>query len=453
MTLAGPALKRVALGATLLGLLGGCQDEGTGDLPNDFVWRSPHFVFHARARDAASCPEVLTTLEQHFEFLHGMLGFIWPTGRTIQYYKFADSADFSAHAPCPRGAGGCADGNDVYSYDLFEQHELVHTYLWPYGLPPPLVAEGTAVALACNRSIPDWPALSLSDAIRIRDPLTDTRLYDTGGRLVRHLLDSYGPELFMRFYPALRAHATFVDLDRALRGVFGAGADEIWAAALATPASCPPPFACSRDTLPGDGTPTPVAPTCGPPAARTFALAADGNVAISGSAVTTLGSCDSIPFSPLKLLPASDGVSHVGIAQLPAGHYHLDVSSGGSTALSLSEASQPWAGSDCSALQPFVVGANQYPSLRIVVPDGSTFWAVKLRFLDPHLLSVPAHAYAKPFATGTLTACPDCDFTSPLCQAVDLSSSLEVLWQGDYVLGIDMPGGARSAAVDISERW
>jgi len=298
--------------AVVLSLLAGCRGEGPGNLPNDSVWLSPHFAFHSRAQDTALCPDLLTTLEQHFYLLQGMLGFVWPSGHTIHYYKFVDRSDYVANAPCPHGSAGCADGSDVYSSDVFQQHELVHAYLWPFGLPPPLVAEGTAVALACNRAIPETPSLSLADAIQIHEALADTRVYDTGGRLVRYLLDYDGPEAFMRFYSGLGEQASFEDLDRTMRKVFGAGADEIWAAALETHASCPPPFACSRDALPGDGTPVPVAPICGlGKDDRTFALASDGDVALTGPVATTIGSCDPIPFSPIEAIPISGGASHI----------------------------------------------------------------------------------------------------------------------------------------------
>lgn len=116
------------------------------------------------------------------------------------------------------------------------------------------------------------------------------------------------------------------------------------------------------------------------------------------------------------------------------------------------EASQPWAGSDCSALQPFVVDAGQYPSLSISVPDGAAVWAVKLRFVDPHLLTVLSHSHSSTLRNVTITACHDCNFTTPLCQNANQSSPLDVLWQGDYALRIETSGGTGSTTIDITGR-
>jgi len=73
-----------------------------------------------------------------------MLGFEWPAAHVIHYYKFVDATDFAMNAPCPKGSGGCADGRGVYTFDPFHQHELVHAYLWPFGLPLTVVMEGAA---------------------------------------------------------------------------------------------------------------------------------------------------------------------------------------------------------------------------------------------------------------------------------------------------------------------
>lgn len=454
-TLAGRASPSLVVAVALLPLpMGACRVEEAHDLPGDLAWTSPHFIFHARAQDSLACPDALTNLEQHFALLEGMFGFVWPAGRSIHYYKFVDHPDFHANSPCPQGSGACADQSDVYSDEVFEQHELIHSYLWPFGTPPPLVTEGTAVALACNRPISDTPSLSLAEGIRIQDALSDLRIYDTGGRLVRYLLDRYGPQAFLRFYVQLGKHADFDDLDALMQEVFGAGADQIWAAALDAPTSCPPPFACSRDALPLDGTPVALSASCGLTTGnRTFALTTQTQVAIAAPSSTSVSSCDPIHFVAIRATSARRDTSHVGVVDLPAGHYYLEYPTDGpTTELAIREATQPWAGLDCSSLQPLVVAAGQYPDLSVSVPGGVSEWLVRLRFVEPHLLRLlPADlAGHKPF---TVTVCRDCDSASPLCVAYDARSSVrDVLWQGDYYLRFQTSNSSDAARLDIVRR-
>jgi hypothetical protein len=433
-------------------LLLACAPDTTANLPKDLAWTSPHFEYHARSADSDICGEMLGTLEQHFQFVQNLLGFAWPSGRIIKYYKFVDGDDFAAHAPCPSGAGGCSDGDGVYSNLLFEQHELVHAYLWPAGLPPPVIAEGAAVALACNIEIPEAPTLPLRDAISVGIALDDVRIYETGGRLARYLLDSYGGSAFMQFYVDLHRGMTFAEMDKVAQSVYGASADDLWAAALATHASCPQPFDCSRAALPSDGTAIQVAPTCGLKSdVRTFTVLADGNVAITAPGGTQLKSCDPVPFASVLATTYWAGAWQIGLLQLAAGRYAIDFPTGPSTVAAVVPA-QPWAGADCASLQPFVVGASEYPDLSVALPVGAPAWMVKLSFGGPHLLSV-ARGFAPNVAMVTATACPDCDFASPQCQTANLSDgAMNVLWDGDYVLRLETDDASVSSRVDILGR-
>ena len=432
-------------------LLLACSADFTPDLPRDLAWTSPHFEYHARSVDSDICGELLGTLEQHFQFIQDLLGFAWPVGRTIDYYKFSDSQDFTTNAPCPHGAGGCSDGS-VYSYAPFEQHELVHAYLWPLGLPPPVIAEGAAVGLSCSPGIPEIPTLSLRDALSVGIALDDVRVYETGGRLVRFLLDNYGGSAFLQFYAGLHRGATFEQLDQLARSIFGASADDLWAATLATHASCPQPFDCSRSALPSDGTTVQVAPVCGLKSdVRPFTVPADGNVAITAPAGTQLESCDPIPFSSELATTYSGGAPQIGLLQLAAGHYRVDFPTGPAT-VGVAAPARPWAGPECSTLQPFVVGASEYPALAIALPTGAQAWMLKLRFGGPHLLSV-AKGFATNLAAITATACPTCDFASPQCQTANLSQgAMDVLWDGDYLLRFETDDHSVSSRIDIVGR-
>lgn len=313
------------------------------DLPNDVVWTSPHFAFHTRSTDQSVCEDIVAKLEQHFASIQDLLGFPWPSDRTIHYYKFASQSDFAASSPCAPGSAACTDRNHVYAYNVFEQHELVHAYLWPSGVPPPVIAEGTAVALVCNWTIPDSPSLSLADAMHVVDPLSDKQVYETGGRFVRYLLAANGPGALLRFYAQLSRGSSFEELDRVMHAVFGIGAADAWAAMLTTPASCPPVFECSREPIPLDGSPIEVSPTCGlGEEARTFKLAADAEIAITGSSVMFVATCDPIAFSPLTVAGSEASGTRIGVVQLPEGSYYLDIRAWSSTTVQISEARQPW---------------------------------------------------------------------------------------------------------------
>jgi hypothetical protein len=332
---------RKAVVIVLLSVLS-CQADKDYDLPDDVVWTSPHFAYHSRTGDQSVCEDIAEKLEQHFSSIQTTIGFDWPAGRTIHYYKFPTRDDFVANSPCPAGSAACTESNHVYSYRVFEQHELVHAYLWPLGLPPPLITEGAAVALSCSQTISSTPSLSLQDALRVPDALSDQRVYDTGGRLVRFLLATYGAESFLRFYSHLGAGSTFDTLDHLMRATFGAGAEEIWQETLATPANCPPPFECSRDALPLDGTLTEIRPTCGLfRDARTFTLAATADIAITSSALLLVASCDAINFSAIRVTSANPGGQQVGLVTLKQGHYYLDIRSSEPTTVQIAAATFP----------------------------------------------------------------------------------------------------------------
>jgi hypothetical protein len=443
-------IPRTPLVLVLCGFVASCNLDRNFNLPRDQVLTSLHFKYHARSTDSTICEELLGKLESDFQVFEGMFGLSWPLGRRIEYYKFVDSGDFSTNAPCPRGSGACFDAGDVYSYESFEQHELVHAYLWPFGRPPPVIAEGTAVAVACNRAIPETPTLSLADALLVTDPLEDLRVYETGGRLVRYLLSTYGPGLFMEFYVGLDRRASLVEMDAAMRAIFGAGVDEIWNATLMTYATCPQLFACSQAALPLDGSEIPVVQICGLDRdERTLTLYADSDVAIAGPIGTLLGSCDPIPFVEELATTNAMGTSQIGLLYLPAGRYHINFSTRLPTVLTAKVPMVSWAGAECDGLDPFIVGASEYPSLAITLPLGAPVWVTKLRFEGPHSLTIVRGS--GPSETPlVLTMCPSCDFTSPLCQVVDLrTSGQDVIWDGEYILRFETGDANVSSRIDI----
>src|SRR4051812_24430458 len=116
------------------------------DLP-ERLWRSENVRYFSRAGDDTVCPAVLDDLEAHGAVIADVFGI----GRTpVTYYKFANTDDFDHNAGCSPGGGACAPNATVRAADSFNRHELIHAYRAPYGRPPPLLAEGTAVALSCT---------------------------------------------------------------------------------------------------------------------------------------------------------------------------------------------------------------------------------------------------------------------------------------------------------------
>jgi hypothetical protein len=418
-----------------------CRSEEY-DLPDDVVWVSPHFAYHSRSGDPSVCEGILSKLEQHLSAMQALLGFSWPDGRTIHYYKFTTQEDFATKSPCPGGSAACTERNSIYAYTAFEQHELIHGYLWPTGLPPAVIAEGTALALVCNRAIPESPSLSLKDALSVGNPLSDQRVYETGARFVRYLIDAYGPRAFLRFYAELNRGSWFGDLDQAMHAVFDVSADVAWAAALATPPSCPHPYECSRERIPLDGTPIDVASTCGlVEDTRTFDLTND-QVVVTGASSVFVGICEPIRFSTIRVTAGGSADEQVGLMQLPEGHYYLSVRDPEPTTVKATAATVPWAGVDCAALASLSLPAGQPADLRVSVAAIPPSWAVKLRFEESRQLTVR-------WPTGaTLSICADCSESS--CRTV---SSTSPRWYvpspGDYVLRLRASNRTEVMVLDI----
>src|SRR4051794_28754047 len=181
-----------------VGVVGGaaCGPE----LP-ERMWRSENVRYFSRAGDDTVCPAVLDQLEAHGAAIAALFH-IEPT--PITYYKFDSSDDLDRNAECAAGAGACARNATVRSADSFNRHELIHAYLAPYGRPPPLLAEGAAVALSCTRT--PRPTGSWRDAYAA-DPLSP-RLSGAGGWLAGYLLRMFRATWLVNFYGSVEINAT-----------------------------------------------------------------------------------------------------------------------------------------------------------------------------------------------------------------------------------------------------
>lgn len=426
------------------------------NLPSEQRLSSSHFRYHARATDTAICDDLLATLEEHLALLRSTLGFDWPSGYVIDYYKFVDAADFADNAPCPKGSSGCSSGANIYTPELFEQHELVHAYVWPVADPPVVVAEGAAVALSCSHPLPSVPTLTLDEALQASDALSDPRVYETGGRFARFLFDRYGAAAFMSFYASVAQAGkkpSSEAFDAALRAVYGLGADQLWVDMLVTQASCAQPFACSRAALPIDGTPVRVRPICGLASdARTFAVNTDGNVAISGPPGVKLGSCSLPPASRSTDAVAVSDDSQVGLLQVVAGRYFVAFDPRGSSSVSVEAARLPWAGPSCEALEPYAMAAGEGPSLTVTIPDKAPTWHLRLHLAGAKQLSL-SHRSAAADESVQATVCHDCDFHSSRCVFADLAhDSLDVSGNDDYFIRFETLAAVSPNRVEIAGR-
>jgi hypothetical protein len=247
--------------AAIAGLAFGCATlaacQSDLNLPSDRNWQSTHFDYRTRASDGSVCPDILGPLEDHFAVLQGYLGFDWPNGEKVTYYKFLDSADFSSNAGCGTGAGGCAPGPSVRSTAGLDTHELVHAYLSGTGAPPPILVEGVAVVLSCTADgyATPKPTQTWDQLASITFTASDTvTVYATGAWLVGYLLDAFGPQQFLTLYRTLPSTADTATMDAAIQNIYGQSLSAIWTSALSESQprnNCV--WQCSRPAIALDG--------------------------------------------------------------------------------------------------------------------------------------------------------------------------------------------------------
>jgi hypothetical protein len=323
---------------------------------------------------------------------------------------------------------------DVYSYESFHEHELIHAYLAPFGAPPSLFQEGIAVTLACDAvELPAFSTLmSWREAVALNDP-TGADVYVTGSILVNHLLASYGPEPFLRLYSELLYRSSPEAVDAAMQRIYGATADDIWAAAMARPRGCIPIGRCARPEIATDGTPVPADGQCGLDVdRRTLAVAAQTNVVIATDLATSykLDSCErSIP--SFYLPNATQACSpNLLLADLAPGRYFLEFATGASK-LAVTVPAVPALGPTCDGTAALAVPDGTH-DLSIRPFTGETELAkdffVKLRF------DTTASVHFFPLSLGRVSACAGCDRTTPDCQRSDASSGVALPSVGDSTL-------------------
>lgn len=194
--------------------------------PEHRVFETEHFEYFA---DDDYCPEVADWMEEHFAAHATLFGFSLPEGEKISYFRYADGGDI----PDCKEASGCADGLEVSSGSLVEEHELIHAYASTIGRPPRFFREGLAVAMSGSSGGDDLP---VNHDAPVEAMLTDADLdavvpppaaFDEAASFTRYLIEKYGVEAYVAMYANLDADAERDEVDAAFEDAFDEELDTI----------------------------------------------------------------------------------------------------------------------------------------------------------------------------------------------------------------------------------
>ena len=211
-----------------------------------------YVTFHARPDDPLLCQSYVSEADAKAVAFFEYLGMDTSQRTVAEWYQY-DDQEFSAGAsPCEMQNQpnwiGCDIGGQAYGTAEILEHELVHAYAFALGHPPPLFTEGLAVSLSCR------PDPSFYDA---RSPPGDWRFFLRVQEMnpwqtafVSYLLDSLGPDPFVRLYRALSFDASETDVADAFQREYGQSIDAAWNAMLAnTGRLCVGLFSCTTPVL------------------------------------------------------------------------------------------------------------------------------------------------------------------------------------------------------------
>ncbi|HXU03298.1 MAG TPA: hypothetical protein VN903_20170 [Polyangia bacterium] len=291
----------------------------TGPELPDHLSRSEHVRYFSRGNDVSVCPALLDEMEEHGRVISDALG----TAQTmVTYYKFRDRSDFEKNAGCPEGSAGCALNATTRTPLALDRHELIHAYLAPYGLPPPLLGEGAAVALSCEHY--PRPTGSWRDAYAA-DTLSRAR-YSGGGWLAGYLLHEYAKSRFLDLYGSVQVNATADQFAKVFAEIYEMPLDTVWTNATSGPQQpryCP--WECSRPAVPADGAMHALSAVCASGTTQMTVDVPDEGVTrwlLDGDAHLSVQSCDGNE-EPLADIVGGNGVGAL-LAPLKAGKYFIN---------------------------------------------------------------------------------------------------------------------------------
>jgi hypothetical protein len=415
-------MRRAPVALSLLVCVGGAA---CGPNLPDRLWRSEHVHYYTRADDNSVCPGVLDEVEEHAQVIGDALGIERPL---VTYYKYDDEVELAAYADCSKNRWDCGRNATVSSTDAFDRHQLIHAYLGPYGLPPPLFMEGAAVALSCEHY--PRPTGSWRDALMAGS--SSQRLYGAGGWLVGYLMRMFRKTWFVNLYGSLQSNATADEIDAVFRRIYNMSLDDVWATAIGgrqAPVLCP--WECGRPAFQADGQPHPITPVCGAGATQLTVDVPGGGVTrwlIDGEGGMKVGSCDGND-QPLAVVVSSrGGATGALLAPFVAGKYFVDatVDIGGTAALSVDTNALPALSSvDCTAPTAVPDDLSLYGSLALFYPSsvGSQFTTFAHGSDRRATLLVTADDQS-----ATASACATCD--AGTCGSAHAGGSASPFWTG-----------------------
>jgi hypothetical protein len=432
-------MPRARFAFVVLACAGGVGATACGpDLP-ERMWRSEHVHYFSRAGDDSVCPAVLDELEAHAAVIADLFH-IEPT--PVTYYKFGGIDDYDRNADCAAGADTCASNATVRSADSFDRHALIHAYLAPYGRPPPLLAEGAAVALSCTRT--PRPTGSWRDAYTA-DRLSP-QLAGAGGWLAGYLMRMFRATWLVNFYGSVEINATPDEFAQVFADIYGMTLDEVWAAAISVPqAPLRCPWECgARPAVPTDGAVHPLTPVCGAGALQLSLDLPAGSVTrwrIDGAGRFAVRSCDGND-EPHTGLDGQDGPG-VLLAPLGAGKYFVDaaVQKGATSTLTVDSAALPALTSiACASAAVVPDDLTELKTLALFYPssEGAQFTRFAAGTDRGGQLSMYTDA---PPATGSL--CADC--SGPQACAI-AHVTLNTAWMPAGTV-LNVPPGAAATAL------
>lgn len=375
----------IAGGAAVLPVfISSCEADNDRVFPNDRLWESAHFRYHSRRSDEGSCEAVLEQLERHFKLIQAYLGFSWPKDRKVDYYKFQDEADYVSNAGCPAKSDSCSFGSVVLSPHPLQDHELIHAYLAPLGLPPAFFVEGIASIFSCSSVVTLATPKSWKEVVSL--PFTDRfGVYAEGPWFTGYLLYRYGAEPLLSLYERLDYEAASVDqISAAFELVYGETLDVVWNAALASGqhVRCVNLWNCSGATLPLDGSRQTVVHACdGRDNTRTFQLNTETDVVMS--------LYDSDYFAPVSC--DQDGgyavsgdesgvVYDTVVAPMNPGKYFIRGTTRRSVTVGVRTLAAKSYSRDCTQVEPVDLSAREFSSsyFELTIPSDGNPWFVKL---------------------------------------------------------------------------
>lgn len=299
---ARPLYSRTLLLACLmiLGLFlsSACSSGPEGLPPIEFeaavMWESEHFEYYVQEGDDSVCEGVMETLERHFAAIQEYLGFPWPEGRKIKYYKILetdDAADFGCmgeSTACYRGQG------EIVSSEIFHRHELIHAYVGPIDydsdIPrPSYLQEGLAEALGTERIVGGTTPQPWREFFGL-SAYDSPVLHEQAAWFVGHLLNHYPLEQFMAWFLSVEYGDSVEKMAKQFEKAYGRTVDEVWDGAYAvSPRQFQPvlAFECSEPAIsPDEGEIHVKGPGCDGERFRT--LRVDGKTTVALSSVQTI---------------------------------------------------------------------------------------------------------------------------------------------------------------------